>query len=170
MSDEIAKRDRVLRSAFECREELVAYSRALLGNFAAAEDVVQEAFLELFRQPEQPQNTSAWLYKVVRNKSISARRSTNRRRHHEGWRANRSPGWFEESPENTLDASEITKQISELPDHEREVLVLRLWGELTFEEIARLTESSSSNCHRLYRKAIDQLRQKAGIPCPNSSQ
>ena len=134
-----------------------------------AEDVVQEAFLELFRQPEQPENVSAWLFKVVRNKSISFRRSSTRRRRHEGLRAHRSPRWFEESPGNTLDAREITQQITELSDNEREVLVLRLWGELTFEEIAKLTESSGSSCHRLYQKAIEQLRKKAGIPCPNSN-
>lgn len=134
------------------------------------EDVVQEAFLELFRQGEPPENVSAWLYKVVRNKSISSRRSATRRDRHEGRRANRSPSWFEESPGNTLDAREITRQISELSNDEREVLVLRLWSELTFEEIAELTGCSSSTCHRLYQNAIEQLRKKAGIPCPNSNQ
>lgn len=133
------------------------------------EDVVQEAFLELFRQPEPPENVTAWLFKVVRNRSISSRRSAARRDRHEGSLADRSPNWFEESPANTLDAREITRQISDLADDQREVLVLRLWGELTFEEIAELTESSSSTCHRLYQKAIEELRQKAGIPCPNSN-
>lgn len=133
------------------------------------EDTVQEAFLELFRQDQPPENVSAWLFTVVRNKSISSRRSTTRRNRYEGVRANRSPNWFEESPENRLDAREITRQISDLVDDQREVLVLRLWGELTFEEIAELTESSSSTCHRLYQKAIEELRKKAGILCPNSN-
>jgi RNA polymerase sigma-70 factor (ECF subfamily) len=133
------------------------------------EDVVQDAFLELFRQPEPPENVSAWLYKVVRNKSISSRRSASRRDRHEGRHAIRSPSWFEESPENRLDAREITRQISELPHDQREVLVLRMWSELTFEQIAELTEFSSSTCHRLYQTALDELRKKAGIPCPNSN-
>ena len=135
-----------------------------------SEDVVQESFLELFRLTQPPENVSAWLYKVVRNKAISSRRSATRRGRHEGRHANRSPNWFEESPENRLDAREITRQISELPDDQREVLVLRLWSEMTFEEIAELIDSSSSNCHRLYQKAIEEVRKKAGIPCPNSNQ
>ena len=37
------KRDRVLKAALDCRTELVAYARSLLGNYAAADDVLQDA-------------------------------------------------------------------------------------------------------------------------------
>jgi RNA polymerase sigma factor (sigma-70 family) len=152
---------------------LQRYSRPLAiyaAQFCSeAEDIVQDTFLELFRQPSPPENLSAWLYKVVRNKSISARQSRKRRDRYEQIKKQTRESWFEENPENQLDARLITSQLRELPDGQREVVVLRLWSNLTFTEIDDLTQSSSSTCHRLYQTAIDELRKQAGIPCPNSN-
>lgn len=152
---------------------LQRYSRPL-AIYAAqfsidGDDVVQETFLELFQQPTAPENVVAWLYKVVRHKSISAIRSNRRRQQREQQKSQRSANWFEEHPDEQLDAREITKQLQGLPDDQREVLVLKIWSQFTFSEIAELTDSSSSTCHRLYQTAIDELRKQAGIPCPNSN-
>ena len=62
------QRDRLLKEAFEYRLELVAYARALLGNYAAAEDAVQEAMLVVTRKYDQfEEGTSmiAWCRSVV---------------------------------------------------------------------------------------------------------
>ena len=48
-----------------------------------SEDVVQEALIELAGQPRTPDDAAAWLYRVVRNKAISALRSARRRKRHE---------------------------------------------------------------------------------------
>lgn len=145
-----------------------------LGIYAAqfsidADDVVQEAFLELIQQPTPPENVAAWLYKVVRHKSISAIRSETRRQHREQSKSRTRVNWFEERPDDRLDAQQITQQLRELPDDQREVLVLKIWSDFTFHEIAEVTNSSSSTCHRLYQQALDELRNKAGLPCPNSN-
>lgn len=61
--------DRILRSAFECREELVSYARALLGNYSAAEDAVQEAMLVVVAkhvQFEEGTSVLAWCRSIVR--------------------------------------------------------------------------------------------------------
>ena len=47
------KRDRVVKAALECRTELIAYARSLLGNYAAAEDVLQEAMLVVVKKYDQ---------------------------------------------------------------------------------------------------------------------
>ncbi|MDA0590384.1 MAG: sigma factor [Planctomycetota bacterium] len=44
---------------------LVLYARQICSE---PEDVVQEAFLELFEPPVQPENLTAWLFRVVRNR------------------------------------------------------------------------------------------------------
>ncbi len=40
----------------------------------------------------------------------------------------------------------------------REVVALRIWGELSFEEIANLQETSKSTAHARYSQALEQLR------------
>jgi len=69
MDDPDAKRDRILKAALECRVELVAYARSLLGNYAAAEDAVQEAMLVVVRKFAQFQEGTsmlAWCRSIVR--------------------------------------------------------------------------------------------------------
>ena len=53
-----------------------------------AADCVQEAFIQLARQPSPPNDPAAWLYRVVRNRAMNMARSERRRRHHEAVRAN----------------------------------------------------------------------------------
>ena len=75
------KRDRVLKAAFECRTELVAYARSLLGNYAAADDVLQEAMLVVVRKYEQfEEGTSvlAWCRSIVRIEVLRAKQLRQR--------------------------------------------------------------------------------------------
>src|SRR4051812_32748671 len=49
----------------------------------AADDCVQEALVELARQPHEPERVVAWLYRVVKNRALNAARGAHRRREHE---------------------------------------------------------------------------------------
>ena len=64
-----SKRDRVLRAALECRVELLAYARSLLGNYAEADDAVQEAMLVVVRKFDQFRDGTSmlsWCRAIVR--------------------------------------------------------------------------------------------------------
>ncbi len=83
MNDSDAQRDRVLKQALECRVELVAYARALLGNYTAAEDVVQEAMLVVVKKFEQfREGTSmlAWCRSIVRLEVLRMKHQRQRER------------------------------------------------------------------------------------------
>ena len=124
-------------------------------------DVVQEAFLRLVRQAEPPGRPVAWLYRVVRNLSISAVRSSERRRRHES-QARTGEAWFSATEGSRLDAQEATEALQSLPEEQREVIVARIWGRLSFEQIAELTETSSSTAHRRYEAGLAALRERLG--------
>ena len=64
-----SKRDRVLRGALEHRVELLAYARSLLGNYAEADDAVQEAMLVVVRKFDQFRDGTSmlsWCRAIVR--------------------------------------------------------------------------------------------------------
>lgn len=134
---------------------LLLYARQWGGS---AEDVVHEAFLRLAQQTPPPENVLPWLYRVVRNEALSAHRSSIRRRQREK-RASAAEAWFT-TPEDQLDASEATHRLAELPLELREVIVARLWGGLTFEEVARLVGCSLPTAHRRYLTGLSQLRER----------
>ena len=132
---------------------------------AAAEDVVQEAFVQLAAQRPPPEDPIGWLYRVVRNGAINQLRSADRRTRHETAAAARREPWFCTSPDDRLDAAAAAESLTHLPIDQREVIVARLWGSLSFDEIARLTGSSTTTVHRLYHRGLEALRERLGVPC-----
>jgi len=124
----------------------------------SADDAVQEAFLNLYRLRTKPDDVVAWLFKATRNAAVSGRRSGTRRKQRENAVALAAPNWFEPTDENRLDVETVTEKLRELSPELREVVVARLWGELTFEQIAAATETSTAMAYRRYKEAIAVLR------------
>ena len=127
------------------------------------DDCVQEAFIELARQAQSPDRIVAWLYRVVRNRAISHARSAGRRRKYEAAAANQNTPWFETSPGSALDALAATRALQELSPSHREVIVARLWGGLSFEQISELVGASISTAHRRYFEGLSHLRERLGL-------
>jgi RNA polymerase sigma-70 factor (ECF subfamily) len=135
---------------------------------ASADDVVQEAFVQLARQDTAPDQPAAWLYRVVRNGALSAARAEQRRQRHEAIAASRAPTWFLPAEAARLDANAAADALAELPLDQREAIVAHLWGGLTFQEIATLTESSAATTHRRYEAGLRALRTRLS-PAPSPS-
>ncbi|HVS36303.1 MAG TPA: sigma-70 family RNA polymerase sigma factor [Gemmataceae bacterium] len=136
---------------------------------AAAEDVVQEALVKLAGQRPAPNDTVAWLYRVVRNGALSTARAERRRRRHETGAAACRPAWFAPAEQTAIDGETAAAALETLPIEEREVVVAHLWGGLPFDQIGRLAGVSSSTAHRRYLNALTALRERLRVPCPNPS-
>ena len=134
----------------------------------APEDVVQDAFLKLVALRPPPRDVIAWLYRVVRNKAIDAGKADLRRKRRESATAQRV-AWFIEPAVEGLDAAAAVAALRRLAVEEREVIVARLWGGLSFEQIAEAAGCSASTAFRRFSAGIDVLRKELGVPCPNPS-
>jgi RNA polymerase sigma factor (sigma-70 family) len=126
----------------------------------APEDVVQDAFLQLMRQRLVPENLVGWLYRVVRNGAISASRSQARRTRHESAAARGTEAWFTTNHDDVVDAAAVTQALAELALEQREAIVLRIWGGLSFEQIAELTQGSTSTAYRRYVAGLAAIRER----------
>jgi RNA polymerase sigma factor (sigma-70 family) len=131
----------------------------------AADDCVQEALVELARQRQVPTNARAWLFRVVKHRALNAARSERRRRRREDRAAQQRLVASGSATTDRLEAVAVTEALESLPPVEREVMVMRIWGGLTFDEIAAALESSTSSVHRKYQQALEELRQKLESPC-----
>jgi RNA polymerase sigma factor (sigma-70 family) len=130
---------------------------------ACGEDVVHDAFVALARQTRPPENLRAWLYQVVRTGALAAARSAGRRRKREG-AASAPEAWFT-TTHDRLDAEVAARSLATLPLEQREVIVARLWGGLTFDEVARLVGCSLPTAHRRYHAGLTELRTRLKVPC-----
>jgi RNA polymerase sigma factor (sigma-70 family) len=136
---------------------------------SSAEDVVQEALICLARQPRIPEKLMPWLYRVVRNGAISAGRGARRRQAHETAAAQRAGAWFEGIEDVRIDAELAARCLESLPLEQREVIVARLWGGLSFQEIGELAGTSSSTAHRWYEAGLQALRERLEPSCPRKT-
>lgn len=133
---------------------------------AAPDDAVQDAFCRLVVQTPRPDDPVAWLFRVVRNLAIDAGKADRRRRHREGRVA--KVEWFAESEIDGLDAEAAVAALESLPAEHREVIVARLWGGLTLEQVAAATDCSVSTAHRRFEAGIAVLRERLGVACPKT--
>jgi RNA polymerase sigma-70 factor (ECF subfamily) len=126
------------------------------------EDLVQGAFVKLAQQSAPPGRVLPWLYRVVRNAALAAGRGQARRRRREQ-RASARDVWFA-SADDRIDGREATRLLAELPLEQREIVVARIWGGLTFEEAARLVGCSLPTAHRRFQTALATLRERLENP------
>jgi RNA polymerase sigma-70 factor (ECF subfamily) len=144
-------------SAFEAlvaRHEraLLRHARALLGDWRSGEDVVQEVFLRLAQRPPtldadvqgDPRAESAvltaWLHQVLRNLCMDTKRGEMRRKRREEQAASSevSAGGVE-AVEAADTRAAVERGLLRLPVDQREVLVLRLFDDKSYAEIAAIT-------------------------------
>jgi RNA polymerase sigma-70 factor (ECF subfamily) len=144
---------------------LVLYARQWCD---APEDVVQDAFLKLVRQSRALEDAVAWLYRVVRNGALDAAKMARRRQRRESVAA-RPVRWFLEPEVDGLDAETAVAALQHLPPEQREVIVARHWGGLSFEQIAAVAGCSASSAFRRYTAGVEELRKLLGVSCPNRS-
>ena len=123
------------------------------------DDCVQEAFVRL-AAVARPDNPAAWLFQVVRRRAINASRSQRRRSERESSVARSVDE--NSTPEFTLQQEEefqsLQKSLQLLSTSQRELIVLRIWSELTWAQISEITQTPLSSAHREFNEAIERLR------------
>lgn len=129
-----------------------------------AQDAVQGAFTRLMGQPLAPRNTKAWLFRTVRNDAITRLRRQKRASRHAKQLLQHRP-WFESRPDDLIDAHTAQKILMTLPQAQREVVVLRIWGQLSLKQIARIVGSPLSTVHSRYKTALAVIRERMERSC-----
>jgi RNA polymerase sigma-70 factor (ECF subfamily) len=87
------------------------------------------------------------------------RRRSSRQKHHERF-ATEKIALFAESadPDEQSFRIELSAALGELPSEQREVMYLKLWEGLTFEQIASMMDISPNTAASRYRYGLDKLR------------
>ncbi|HEX3146858.1 MAG TPA: sigma-70 family RNA polymerase sigma factor, partial [Gemmataceae bacterium] len=131
---------------------------------AVPEDVVQDAFVKLIVGRRPPDDPAAWLFTAVRHRALDASKADRRRSVRE--QTAHVGRWFIEPEIDGLDAEQAVQALERLPAELRETIVARLWGGLTFDQIAVVSGCSASSAFRRYDAGIAALRETLGVPCP----
>lgn len=134
--------------------ELLLYGRALGLSHAESEDVLQDTFVALFRLEQAPLQPDHYCVRAFRNRALNYKRSLWRRLTREF----ESKRWFEKSDAQTSQEAEAMRCLTALPSEQREVIVLKIWHDYTFEEIGELLEISPNTAAGRYRYGLQKLK------------
>ncbi|HXQ82269.1 MAG TPA: sigma-70 family RNA polymerase sigma factor [Opitutaceae bacterium] len=150
--------------------KLLLCARQWTVSMADAEDVVQEAFVRFWRRQRGLSGEPlALLLTSVRRAGLDIARRRMRRAAREAGALGEEPGGgslFEPLPEGDDRRAAIESALGRLPSEQREVLALKIWGDLTFAQIAHQLGIPANTAASRYRYALAALRHElTGADC-----
>jgi RNA polymerase sigma-70 factor, ECF subfamily len=144
----------------------------VLGDTSLAEDLVQDAFMSVWRAAGSfdPGRASfaTWLYRIARNRAVDLNRRRRVRPLSAGEEPLRSVSGGPE-PEVGADGWDVARALSRIPDEHREVLTLAYFEGLSQREISRRTgiplgtikSRTTSALRRLHRSLVDPAAEES---------
>ena len=156
--DAIASHENWRNCFSELSPGLLLFARQWVHSAADAEDIVQEAFVKFWRRNHNVQNR-ALLYSAVRSIALDFVRRDTRRARREAAAFAESEASLEPPFELETDSqTALAAAVDSLPREQREVLVLKIWNDLTFSEIAGALGISQNTAASRYRYALSNLK------------
>lgn len=140
---------------------LVLLARQYVGSRADAEDVVQEAFIRFWRARTTVEEPAAYVFACVKHAAFDWQRGERRRSERElaGARPEAAP-LFVGPLQDAERRQAVELALRTLPEQQAEVLVMKIWGGLTFPQIGAALEISANTAASRYRYALDKLREQ----------
>ena len=132
---------------------LILYARALLDDHQAAEDIVQDVFVGLLSTRTVPEKPKNYLLRAVKNRVANSRRLVSL-----ATLSGDVPQMFRQPLELEEAKKALAKAMMELPLEQREVVILKIWHELAFREIAELLNLPANTVASRYRYGLERLR------------
>jgi RNA polymerase sigma-70 factor, ECF subfamily len=134
--------------------ELILYGRALGLSHGEAEDVLQETFVALMQRSHAPNQPEHYCVRAFRNRARNYRRGLWRRL----TRELESRRWFDRNESETPEEHLAMRCLAGLPPDQREVIVLKIWHEYTFDDIGELLDISPNTAAGRYRYGLQKLK------------
>jgi RNA polymerase sigma-70 factor (ECF subfamily) len=147
-------RDEVQRLYEEHGRALLAYACSLLRDSSQAEDVLHQVFLQLLQDRVRAISSPGYLFRAVRNRALNHVRDRSR-----DVELGERDQWLESPSGSTETALALQSALGTLPAEQREVIALRVWGRLTFEEIGGVVDAPPNTAASRYRYGLAKLKE-----------
>jgi RNA polymerase sigma-70 factor, ECF subfamily len=138
----------------ENKSKLFNYAVSLVSNKATAEDVVHSVFKKMLEKDIKPQNLKAYIYRSIKNEIIDI------------WR---KPQLFYEeelvfelkdekdTKDNDL-AEYVQYSLNKLDAKDKDIIILKIYNDMTFKEIAEVLDESINTISSRYRRGLEKLK------------
>lgn len=134
-----------------------------LMNIEISEDLTSEIFMKIFMTESgfswsTEKEFSNWIYRIAHNKLIDYYRKDKQ---DIGFDELNIEPWFEENNADKIDnktkIEEIMEFLNNVPETQKDILIMRIWDDLSYKEIAQITGKSIDNCKKIVSRLIMQI-------------
>ncbi|XOV70338.1 MAG: RNA polymerase sigma factor [Verrucomicrobiota bacterium] len=152
------------------------FARQQTRSEADAQDVFQEALLKLWKRRAGESEAiaqnevcdtlppDAQVFVALRQCAIDHARKEDRRMQRETQhlesQAEAWSAWFDADPDQVEQQSELRDHVRSLESKYQEVLTLKIWGDLTYAQIAKVLDIPANTAASRYRYGLESLRRK----------
>jgi RNA polymerase sigma-70 factor, ECF subfamily len=135
---------------------LFLFAISICDESSRAQDAVHQVFLKLIETDvlKNALDPKAYLFASVRNVLLNDQKSRQRNVPIDADRL-----WFEPPDRDHAAEQNLRRALQSLPDDQRQVVVLHIWGELTFSQVAEILSISANTAASRYRYALAKLRE-----------
>lgn len=127
-----------------------------------AEDLTSQVFFKVLEKlatfDSAKSSFRTWLYTVARNTVIDHYRTQKQNKNIEDVWDLSSKEEVDEIVENRMQLEKVQEALKDLKPEQREVILLRLWQGMTYQEIAEATGRSESACKMTYSRAMKLVK------------
>ncbi len=134
---------------------LLLFASAISGDRGRAQDALHQVFLKVIENGSLGQaiDKKSYLFACVRNAVLNDAKLQDR-----SMPLDVDSAWFSPPDRDYAGERNLRRALGDLPKDQREVIVLHVWGDLTFSEIGELLGVSSNTAASRYRYALAKLR------------
>jgi RNA polymerase sigma-70 factor (ECF subfamily) len=126
-----------------------------------AEDLTSETFFKALRNIQSvdlEKSFGSWLYKIAQNTVLDHYRA---RRNHEDiddfWDISDTTDIALEV-DTSISVDALKKELKNLSSTDRDIIIMRIWQDLSYKEIADIVGKSEASCKMTYSRALAKLR------------
>lgn len=141
---------------------LLLFARQQSRSEEDAQDLLQEAIVESWeRRPDACLPPLPLVYATIRRRAIDlARRNLRREGREKELCDPQATGWFDSAVEERERNTLLQQAMMKIPETHRQVVTLKIWGGLTFLEIAEALDIPANTAASRYRYGVEALRKE----------
>jgi RNA polymerase sigma-70 factor (ECF subfamily) len=129
-----------------------------------AEDLTSQIFMKALENitsfKDQEGFFSAWIFRIARNLVIDYyRKSKASYNIEDGWDLKSNEDLFKETS-NKVKLDKVRDYLKNFDAIQRDIVILRVWNELSYKEISKVIGKSEANCKMIFSRIISKVKKE----------
>lgn len=144
-------------------DDIYRYVYRKVGDREVSEDITSSIWMKILQNIEKYQEQSwatfkSWIYRIAHNAVVDHYRT---RKEHEDIDGICEPGFsqdFWKQVDDTDSLKKVMQYLQQLWAKEKEIVILRVWDDMSYKEISEIVWESIDNCKQICSRSLKKIQ------------